>query len=99
MSQSLQEERQQTFREIDQTLDELVDVTADNKVKAQQVGNELEAQTEMAKDINNNMDTANTKVVAATDKLVEVEKATASNWISWILIVILVILCVIFLIV
>lgn len=81
---------QQNLAVIDQQLNTLVDVTAQNKVMANQMNAELKDQNRMIGEINDKMDRANDQVVKATEE-VEKVRASKSACISWVVMVLLII--------
>jgi methyl-accepting chemotaxis protein len=71
--------------QINGRLDKMIDITGRTNVAAKLIGNELEEQKVMIGDINTSMDTANAKVGTANQKIEQVSKMTAGNWVGWVL--------------
>ena len=90
----LHAQTQQNFEEIDKRIDALVDMTSELNVSAKAIGNELEDQTQMLKDTDQNMDKTQEQIDKANDAVLKV-KATTGNWIAWILIIVLIVLIII----
>ena len=74
----------------DQQLDALVNITAEQKLVANQMNAELKDQNQMIGQINDKMDKADDQVVKATEAVNKVQ-ASKSACISWIIMVLLII--------
>ena len=81
---------QQNLAYADKQLDALVNITAQQKVVANQINSELINQNQQLEQVQNKMDNADVNVQKATEKVNKVA-ATKSACISWIISIILII--------
>jgi hypothetical protein len=81
--------------EIDKGLDALVAQAAQINTGAKAIGQELDEQIEMNKDLSAHMDRTDAGINKATDKVHEVGQTSSGSIVSWICMILLVILIIV----